>query len=57
MKELNFEQMENIQGGVDWCYVARGVAGCGGGLLACGCTLTLWGGVIYGCICAYAAVC
>jgi len=27
MKTLNFEQMENLQGGLDGCVIAKGVTG------------------------------
>ena len=58
MKELSIEQMGNIQGGTDWCFVARGVAGVGGGLLVCGASFCCpAAGFIYGAICCYAAVC
>lgn len=30
MKTLSFEQMEQVNGGVNWCAVSTGVAGFGG---------------------------
>ncbi len=36
MKKMNFEQMENVQGGIEWCAVGRGVTGVGAALLAVG---------------------
>jgi len=32
--------MENLQGGIDWCFVGKGVSGIGGGLLILGAEFT-----------------
>ena len=38
MEKLSFDQMESINGGIDWCYVAGGIAACGWVGLALGAT-------------------
>jgi len=40
MKKMNFEQMENVQGGIEWCAIGQGVTGCGAAILALGGTFT-----------------
>jgi len=51
MEKLNFEQMENIQGGIDWCAVGWGITGIGGvivtmgGAFTCGFAAAVYGGI------------
>ena len=39
MKTLSLEQMENVNGNVNWCAVSYGVTGIGSALLLAGCAL------------------
>jgi hypothetical protein len=40
MKKMDFDQMESINGGFDWCFVGKGISGIGGGILILGGTFT-----------------
>ena len=37
---MDFDQMESINGGFDWCFVGKGISGIGGGILILGGTFT-----------------
>jgi hypothetical protein len=51
MKKMNFEQMENIQGGLDWCFIGKGITGLGLVAIAGGASFTCGGAAIaYGVI-------
>jgi hypothetical protein len=40
MKKMNFEQMEVINGGLNWCFIGKGITGIGAGILLAGGTFT-----------------